>query len=208
MTVRDFVLIGCLGLSLIGCTPPKETFPLAPSAREGVEIAEARGYRLGVSRQAESDVSVFGLVHEQVIVLWVRIENYSKSPVSVSPDQIRISGVDESSRPKSLKIFSPGKAEAFKNLGSSLAGVYQMLKNREASPGARLAELKAEWSEKGIDYQSLQQVLFSARTLQLNETAEGYIVAQYLPAVSYSIVIPIGRNTHRFDLAPVRPAAS
>lgn len=202
------MLMACAFFSLAGCTPPKETFPLAPLARDGVELIEARGQKLAVSHQDESDVSVFGLVHEQLIVVWVRLENYAKSPVAVSPDQFRAAAVNESGRSKPLKIFTEGKADSFKNLSSSLAGVYQLLKSREpGASGARLEELKAEWEELGADYQSLQQVLFSPRKLQVNETAEGYIVAQYLPAAAYTLIVPVGRNTHRFELTPLRPPA-
>ncbi len=204
------VFLAALGLwSSAGCTPPaKETFRLAPVAAPGggIEIVKARGYDIAVSHKDHSDVSVFGIVHENVLVVWLRFENYFDSAIDFDPGRITFTVTDKKGKSKELAVFSQeqkGSAEAFKALEGNLASVYQLLTGAGASD-TKLAAIKKLWQENAGEYQSLRQLLLKKTPIQVNESMEGYVIAQYKQGERYTLTVFLHNEMHLFELVPVR----
>ena len=179
--------------------PPKETYQLTPavsSSGDNVELVEAGGYPVAVSHQDNSDVSIFGIVHENFIVVWVRYENFSKNPMEMSPDRISLSAAGKKGKQKEMKIYVRGvKGDLLKPLNARLSSVYQMLS--KAAP---------DQQNDAPAYQSIQQVLLKTTMLPVNESAEGYLISEVIPAVKFSLSIPFGGKVHKFELIPKKPA--
>ncbi len=212
MKFRNAVLI-LAALVSIACdqTPPKDTFQLVPSisAADRIELADAHGYPVAVSHLENSDVSIFGIVHENCVVVWVRYENFSDKPVEIAPDRISLTAVGEKGKPAAMKVYTQGvKGDLFKPLNASLGSVYRMLTGDTASlpsdPDA--AQLKEILKKNAAAYESLQQVLLKPATLPVNESVEGYLISEFVPAFKYVLSIPIGDKVHRFELLPKKSA--
>lgn len=208
----NLVFLAAVVLWSAGCTPPaKETFRMAPEVPPdgGVEIVKARGYDVAVSHKDHSDVSVFGIVHENVMVVWLRYENYFDRAVEIDPGRISLAAADKKGKSKNLTVFSQeqkGSGEAFKSLESGLAGVYLFLTGDAGPTDTKLAAVKKLWQEHAGEYQSLRQILLKKTPIQTNESLEGYIIAPYTPGERFTLSVPLHAETHRFELVPAGKA--
>ncbi|OGH59683.1 MAG: hypothetical protein A3G34_07640 [Candidatus Lindowbacteria bacterium RIFCSPLOWO2_12_FULL_62_27] len=199
-------LWACFAIALFGaCAPASDTQRLSPVIAPGgpVELVDARGYPIAVSRLQASDVAIFAIAHGKYIILWVRCENFSNEAVVLSPALITAEAVGKKNRRKNMKLFLPGsKGSEFKTLHRDLAGVYQLLSGAAAQGESKLAGLKEEWKEHGGDYQSIEHILLGASTLGVHHAAEGYVILQRVPAEKYVLTLPLAGDLHRFELIP------